>query len=266
MNFEQKFTEIVRRNSSLLCIGLDPDFKKIPIHFLKPENPFFEFNKSIIDATHDLVCAYKPNIAFYEAYGIEGLRQLKQTLEYLQGNYPQIPIILDAKRADIGNTAKMYAESIFRYWGVDAVTLLPYLGLDSLLPFLTYKEKLIILIIKTSNPDSSTFQNLKVGRVPYYLSVSKIIKKWKYHNIGLFVGATYPKELKEVRNIFSDNIFLTAGLGAQNAKVKKAVKAGIDSKNSGIMFNASRSIIFSNNPREQALKLKNEINNFRKND
>lgn len=263
MNFKQKFNNIVKKNNSLLCVGLDPDFEKIPKVFLKRKNPIFAFNKSIIDATFDLVCTYKPNIAFYEAYGIDGLKQLRLTLEYLQKKHPQIPTVLDAKRADIENTAKMYAKAFFDYWKADAVTVYPNLGLDSILPFLKYKDKLTILLIKTSSPDSGMFQNILVGEDPYYLKMSKKIKGWKYDNFGLFVGATYPEELEKVREIFPDQIFLSAGVGAQSAEIKKAVRAGIDGRKSGIMFNASRSVIYSNNPREQALKIRKEINKYR---
>lgn len=263
MNFQQKLNKIIKKNNSLLCGGLDPELEKIPSSFLKSKNPLFEFNKSIIDATHDLVCVYKPNIAFYEAYGIGGLKQLKQTIEYLQSNFPETPIILDAKRADIGNTARMYAKSAFEYWNADAVTVYPHLGLDSLVPFLNYENKLTILLLKTSNPDSSMFQNLLINGKPYYLEMAKKIKTWKDPNIGIFVGATYSRELGHLRKIFPESIFLSAGLGAQSAEIEKAVKAGIDRSKRGIMFNASRSIIYAKNPRLEAKKLKDEINKYR---
>lgn len=263
MNFKQKFENIVKKNNSLLCVGLDPDLDKLKNHVLKKKNSIFEFNKKIIDATHDLVCTYKPNIAFYEAYGLDGLKQLKQTFRYLKSNYPEIPIVLDAKRADIGNTARMYAKSVFKYWKADAVTVYPHLGLDSLIPFLEYKDKLIILLIKTSNPNSSMFQNLLVNNMPYYFKMAQEIKMWNYTNIGIFVGATYPQELKELRSLFPQSIFLSAGLGAQSREIEKAVKAGIDRTKRGTMFNASRSILYAKDPRKEALKLKEEINKYR---
>ena len=256
MKFQKKLNKIIKNNNSLLCIGLDPDLEKI-------QTSIFEFNKKIIDSTYDLACAYKPNIAFYEACGIDGLKQLKLTIEYVKKNYPQIPVILDAKRADVPNTAKKYAKAVFEYWKADAVTVYPNLGLDSVLPFLEYKDKLTIFIIKTSNPDSGTFQNLPIDKKPYYLKMAKIIKTWKYGNIGLFVGATYPKELKDIRNIFPDRVFLSAGFGTQNADIEKAVKAGIDKQKSGIMFNASRSILYAKNPRKEAINLRNIINKYR---
>lgn len=263
MTFRQKLENIIEKNNSLLCVGLDPDLDKFSKHILKKKNPIFEFNKKIIDATHDLVCAYKPNIAFYEAEGIDGLQQLKHTIEYLQETYVETPIVLDAKRADIGNTARMYAKSVFEHWNADAVTVYPHLGLDSLMPFLDYEDKLTILLIKTSNPDSFMFQNLRTNGKPYYLKMAEKIKTWNYPNIGIFVGATYPKELSQLRDIFPDKIFLSAGLGVQSGEIEKAVKAGIDKTKRGIMFNASRSILYAKDPRKEALKLKEKINKYR---
>lgn len=270
MLFKDKLIKIVKKNDSLLCIGLDPELEKIPAHIRKIADPLFHFNKYIIDKTHDLVCAYKPNIAFYEAEGIDGLRQLKKTLEYLKVNYPSIPVILDAKRGDAGNTARMYAKSIYEYWGVDATTIFPHMGLDSIEPFLKYKDKLTILLIRNSNKDSSEFQDMKTGDEPYYLAMAKKIASWKYDNIGIFAAATYPAELKKLREIFPNKIFLSAGLGAQKADVGAAVGAGVDGRGSGIIFNVSRSVLyadsgtgFASRAREEALKLREEINKCR---
>jgi len=258
VDFQDKFRNIVAKNNSLLCVGLDPQTDK-----LTKNQSLFEFNKSVINATADLVCAYKPNIAFYEAYGLDGLDQLKRTIDYLKKNYSNIPVVLDAKRADIGNTAKMYATSIFDFWGADATTVYPHLGFDSLEPFFAYRQKLTIVLIKTSNPDASTFQNLKVNGEPYYMRVAKEIKKWDIKNLGVFVGATYPQDLKNVRKLFPNKIILSAGFGAQKGKIKEAVKAGIDKTGGRIMFNASRSIIYSQDPKKEAQKLRDEINKYR---
>ena len=270
MNFKQKFENIVKENNSLLCVGLDPEISKIPKHLLRKKLPIFEFNKAIIDHTYDLVCTYKPNIAFYEAYGTEGLLSLRETINYLHENYSHVPIILDAKRGDIGNTAKMYAKAIFEYWKADAVTIYPYLGLDSTFPFFEYQDKLIILLIKTSNPDSPMFQNLRIGNEPFYIKMSKIISKWSFKNLGIFVGATYPNELKKVRQIFPNTPFLIAGLGAQKGEVERAVKAGVDRDGKNLICNSSRSIIYASNARdfaqkarEKALEVKNTINKYR---
>ncbi|MBI2443379.1 MAG: orotidine-5'-phosphate decarboxylase, partial [Candidatus Levybacteria bacterium] len=173
MIFRDKLETIIAKNNSLLCVGLDPDLTKLPKHLLAAKDPIFEFNKAIVDATHDLVCVYKPNIAFYEAEGIDGLRQLKLTVDYIQNEYSGIPILLDAKRGDIGNTAEKYAKAVFEFWNADAVTVFPHLGLDSLTPFFEYKDKMTIVLIKTSNPDSGMFQDLTVDGEPYYLRVAE---------------------------------------------------------------------------------------------
>ena len=261
MDFANKLQKAVSKNNSLLCVGLDPDPSQGDS--FKSGHSIFKFNQQIIDQTADLVCAYKPNIAFYEAEGLEGLRALKETILYLAKNFPQIPIVFDAKRADIPNTARMYAKSAFDYWQADAVTVYPHLGLDSLKPFLEYKDKLIILLIKTSNPDSGMFQDLKTADGPYYLAMAKRIKSWQFKNIGIFAPATYPKELEELRAIFPDKIFLSAGIGAQSGKIKAAVQAGVDKAGKGIIFNSSRSIIYAQDPRKVAIKLRDEINKYR---
>ena len=275
MNFQKKLNNIIKKNNSLVCIGLDVDIDKLPKHLLEKNDPIFKFNKEIINKTHDLVCTYKPNIAFYEAHGIEGLESLKKTINYLRSNYPEVPILLDAKRGDIGNTAAMYAKSIYEYWDVDATTVYPYLGLDAVSPFLKYKDKCTILLIKKSNPDSKMFQDKKVingtSSDPFYYAMAKEIKTWNLGNIGLFVGATYPEELKNVRELFPDYPFLTAGIGAQSGETEKAVKAGIDKNGRNLICNNSRSIIyassnkdFAEKARVKAIEMKDEINKFRK--
>lgn len=270
MNFNDKLNKTIEKNNSLVCVGLDPELEKIPKSLGRNKNSIFEFNKKIIDSTHDLVCAYKPNSAFYEAYGIEGMNFLKQTVDYIHNSYPDIPIVLDAKRADIGNTAKMYAKAMFEVLNADAVTVYPNLGLDSLVPFFEYKDKLTILLIKTSNPDSGMFQNLPTDGKPYYLRMCEIIKTWNYKTFGIFVGATYPEDLKKVREFFPDRIFLSAGIGAQNAEIENAIKAGINSQKSGIMFNVSRSILYASQDenfaeiaRKKTQEVKNTINKYR---
>jgi len=266
MDFLTKLENLQQKNNSLLCVGLDPQVEQIHKGFsftYEGESLIFEFNKWIIDQTADLVCAYKPNIAFYEAYALEGLSQLKKTVLYLQNEYSRVPIILDAKRADIPNTAVMYAKNIFEYWAADATTVYPHLGMDSLEPFFAYKDKFTFPLIKTSNKDSNTFQNLKIGDTPYYLKMAQIISKWKFANLGLFVGATYPEELAQIRKIFPSTVILSAGIGAQGADIEKAVKAGIRSDKKGIIFNASRSIIYSADPAKSAKNLRNEINKYR---
>lgn len=270
MNFQQKLEGSTKKNNSLVCVGLDTDVSKIPKHFLSEEDPMFAFNKAIIDATHDLACVFKPNIAFYEAEGIKGLTTLKETIDYIKKKYSEIPIVLDAKRADIPNTAEMYAKACFEFWNVDAATVHPNLGLDSLMPFFAYKNRLTILLLKTSNSDSKMFQDLPVNGKPYYLALADEISKWRHDNIGIFVGSTYPNELKAIREIFPDKIFLSAGFGAQKGEIKEAVEAGVDAKGGGIMFNASRSILyvsdgkdFAEAARQTAKELRDQINKCR---
>lgn len=228
-----------------ICVGLDKGD--------------FEFNKSIIDQTHDLVCAYKPNSAFYEAGGPQGLESLKKTIEYIQQIDPTIPIILDAKRGDIGSTNEGYVENIFDYLEVDAVTVSPYLGKESLAPFLKRTEKGIIVLVKTSNPGAGEFQDLKTeGSKPLYEVVAEHIKDWG-SNVCAVVGATYPEELKKVREIVGDMPILIPGIGAQGGDVTETVKNGLNSKKEGIIIASSRGIIFAPNPREATLKLHQEI-------
>jgi orotidine-5'-phosphate decarboxylase len=272
MTFQQKLDTIVQKNNSLLCIGLDSDLTKLPPTIKSQQNPLFEFNKAIINATHDLVCAYKPNSAFYEAEGDRGVLQLKMTCDYLRKNYPQIPIILDAKRGDIGSTNEGYVKFIFDYLGADAVTLHPYLGSEALKPFLSRIEKGSIILCRTSNPGADEFQNIITNGEPLYkLIAQKITKEWnKNGNCLLVIGATYPEELAEVRKIAPDMIFLVPGIGAQGGDIEKTVKAGLNSQKSGMIINSSRGIIFAGNgedfaqkARVETVKLKNQINKFR---
>jgi len=272
MIFQQKLTNIIKKNNSLLCIGLDSDFEKIPPHFKKKKYPMFEFNKAIIDATSDLVCAYKPNSAFYEARGEKGIKELKMTCDYLRKKYPQIIIILDAKRADIGSTNKGYAEFTFGYLGVDAVTLHPYFGKEALEPFLKRADKGSIILCRTSNPGAAEFQDCQCGGKPLYLKIAEnVAKNWnKNKNCLLVVGATYPAELKKVRKIAGDMTFLVPGIGAQGGEVETVIKAGLNSKKAGMIINSSRGIIFASRgkdfdkmARKEAEKLRNKINQLR---
>lgn len=270
MNFQDKLHAIIKKNNSLLCIGLDVDLEKFPTILPKTADSIFTFNKTIIDATHDLVCAYKPNIAFYEAYGLAGLTQLKETMVYLQEVYPEIPTVLDAKRGDIGNTARMYAKAVYEFWDADATTVNPNLGKEALLPFLKYKDKLTIVLLKTSNSDSGMFQNIPVNGKPYYEVMAETVKSWGFDNLGVFVGATYPQELATIRKLFPTTPILTAGIGAQDGNVEQAVKAGIDAQGGNFMCNNSREIIYAGNgddyaqkARAKAEEIRNTINHYR---
>lgn len=272
MTFQQKLNAIVKKNNTLLCVGLDTDVKKIPQFLLSEPDPIFSFNKAIIDATYDLVSAYKPQVAFYTAEGPEGFESLIKTVAYIHKKYSKIPIILDAKRGDIGSTAERYTQEVFDVIGVDAVTVNPYLGFDSLEPFLRRKDKGIIILCRTSNPGAADFQDLKVNGSPLYQVVAKKIVEWhkKYGNCLMVVGATWPEQLKEIRVIAPNITFLVPGIGAQGGEIEASVKAGIDKKGRGMIINSSRGIIyastgrdFAQKAREEAQKLKEEINKYR---
>lgn len=272
MKFQEKLDKIIKKNNSLVCVGLDSDYEKIPQHLKTRKYPIFIFNKKIIDATHDLVCAYKPNSAFYEAQGAEGINQLKLTCDHLRKNYPSTPIILDAKRADIGNTNKGYIKYAFSYLGVDAITLHPYLGMEAILPYLELKDKGFFILCRTSNKGAGEFQDLKINNKPLYKIVAgKVIKQWnKYDNCMLVVGATYPKELAEIRKLVGDLTFLIPGIGAQGGDIEATIKAGLNSKGSGMIVNSSRAITFASSDkdfaqkaRQKTIELRNDINKYR---
>lgn len=276
MTFQQKLDAIVDRNNSLVCVGLDSDVNKIPEYIKKEDNPQLLFNKTIIDATYDLVCAYKPNSAFYEARGAEGIAELKMTCEYIHEAYPAIPIILDAKRADIGNTNDGYAAFAFDYLGADAITLNPYLGREALQPFLDRTEKGCFILCRTSNPGAGELQDLALnfGNQPvklYQYLAKKIAEEWNENdNCGLVVGATYHDELAMVRRIAQHLPILIPGIGAQGGGVENTVKAGIDREGRNAIINSSRGIIFAGNgsdfaqiARVEAQKIRKEIHTYR---
>ena len=258
MTFQEKLDKIVKKNKSLVCVGLDSDISKLS----SPSQ--LSFNKSIIEATADLVCSYKLNTAFYESIGHEGIKALKDSCDYLIKKYPEIPIIIDAKRADIGNTNKGYVQFVFTYLGADAVTVHPYLGEEAIRPFLDCKDKGIIILCRTSNPGAGEFQDLEAGNIPLYKIVAKnVASKWNSNkNCMLVVGATYPDELKQVRKIVGDMTLLVPGIGTQGSDLEATLKAGLNSKKRGLIINSSRGIIFAKNPREEAMKLRNDINKF----
>lgn len=240
------------QRDNFVCVGLDADYDRLP-EVIKAgrsvEDALFHFNREIIDATHDLVCAYKPNAAFYEAQGEAGLRALISTVRYVREVYPLVPVILDAKRADIDSTNLGYAQSAFDYLGVDAITVHPYLGREALAPFLARKEKGIIVLVKTSNPGAGEFQDLPVGpqQEPLYTIVARhVAQDWNSNgNCAIVVGATYPDELRRARSLVGDMPILIPGIGAQGGEVAATVKAGLDSRGWGMIISASRSIIFA---------------------
>jgi orotidine-5'-phosphate decarboxylase len=268
MKFIEKLVNISRKNNSLLCVGLDTDLEKIPKFLLKDFDPIFSFNQKIIDFTSDLVCAYKPNIAFYEAYGSQGWEALKKTCEIVP---KEIPIIIDAKRGDIGNTARMYAKAIFENLGADAVTVNPYMGEDAISPFLEYKNKCALVLCLTSNKSAQDFQLSLIDGKPLYQIVAEKVLNWsKKGNCGLVVGATYPEQLKKVREIAKSLPILIPGVGAQSGELESTVKFGTDEKGELAIINSSRAIIyaspeedFAEAARSEALKLRDKINLYR---
>lgn len=261
MSFTDKLDRAADKNNSLVCVGLDPDLDKMPDKFKAGAKPLLEFNKYIIDATKGSVCAYKPNSAFYEASGAEGIQQLKDTFIYLQTTCPEIPVILDFKRGDIGNTNDKYARFAFEYLGADAVTLQPYQGISELEPFFTYADKGIFIWAKGSNEGSKEFQDLEAGSKPLYQQVSEAVIKTDKPNAMLIVGATYPEELKRIRETAGDEMpLLVPGIGAQGGDLQAMLKAGLNSEGKGLIINSSRGIIYSENPKQEAEKLRDEIN------
>jgi orotidine-5'-phosphate decarboxylase len=233
------------RSGSLVCVGLDPEIERFPRHIAAQPSPIFQFNKAIIDATADLVCAYKPQFAHYAAYEAED--QLERTIEYIHRNYPGIPVILDAKRGDVGNTAERYAIEAFERYGADAVTVNPYLGSDSLEPFLKHEDKGVIILCRTSNPGARDLQDLDVGgRKLYHVVAERAAREWNSRgNCLLVVGATYPRELAEVRELAGGMPFLVPGVGAQGGDIALAVSNGQTADGAGLIMSSSRGVLYA---------------------
>lgn len=257
---------------SLVCAGLDPVLEKLPPCVMKFPHPVFEFNKAIIDTTKNDVCAYKPQAAMYEGIGAE--EDLENTIRYIHKTAPGIPVILDVKRADIGNTSSMYAKEAFDRYGADAVTVNPYLGCDALKPFLDRADKGVIILCRTSNPGAKEVQDLRLDSgEPLYLHLAKLIaEKWNSNgNIMLVAGATFPGELGAIRKIIGNMPLLVPGIGAQGGDLEGVLQNGLTSEKTGLVINSSRGIIFASNgdnfaaaAAAAALDLKNKINRFRK--
>jgi orotidine-5'-phosphate decarboxylase len=265
-NITTKYNLRAEKVNSLVCVGLDSEYEKLPANFKDKEFPQFEFNKWIIDETVEFVSAFKPNMAFYEARGEQGIKELKMTMNYLQNKYPDVLTICDAKRADIGNTNNGYVKAVFDELGFDAITLHPYLGKEALKPFLDRVDKVSIILCRTSNPGAGELQDLTSadGKALWQIVAQKVFANWNTnHNCMLVVGATYPEEMKVVRAIVGDMTLLVPGVGAQGGDVEAVVKAGINSQKLGMIINSSRGIIFSDNPKEEAKKLRDEINQYR---
>ncbi len=257
-------------SDSLVCVGLDPEIERFPRHIAAQASPIFQFNKAIIDATADLVCAYKPQFAHYAAYEAED--QLERTIEYIHRSYPGIPVILDSKRGDVGNTAERYAIEAFERYGADAVTVSPYLGGDSLEPFLKYREKGVIILCRTSNPGAGDLQDLEIGgRRLFHIVADLAASRWNSRgNCLLVVGATYPRELAQVREIVGNMPLLVPGVGAQGGDVAQAVQNGQTAAGAGLVISSSRGILYASSgedfataARSATQKLREQINGSR---
>ena len=262
----QQLIEQIQLKKSFLCIGLDVDLIKIPQHLLELEDPIFEFNKTIIDATHDLCVSYKPNTAFYEAYGIKGWQSLQKTINYINENHPEIFTIADAKRGDIGNTSSMYAKAFFEDLNFDSVTVAPYMGKDSVEPFLAFENKHTIMLALTSNEGAFDFQTLETNGKELYKQVLETSKGWKNsENLMYVVGATKAEYFTEIRKIIPSSFLLVPGVGAQGGNLQDVCKYGM-SDNVGLLINSSRAIIYASNTTEfaeqsrmEALKIQKEM-------
>ena len=247
----QELIQNIFRKKSFLCVGLDVDLAKVPQHLLKEEDPIFAFNKQIIDVTAQYCVAYKPNLAFYEAYGIKGLVAFEKTVKYIQTNYPDQFIIADAKRGDIGNTSKMYAQTFFGEYKVDALTVAPYMGEDSVVPFLDYKTEKkpwVILLALTSNKGSFDFQQTTDtdGQRLFEIVIKKSQQWGTPDNLMFVVGATRGEMFKDIRKVAPDNFLLVPGVGAQGGSLEEVCKYGM-TKDCGLLVNSSRGIIFADN-------------------
>ncbi|WP_109437242.1 MULTISPECIES: orotidine-5'-phosphate decarboxylase [Aquimarina] len=243
----QELVAQIHKKKSFLCIGLDVDLNKIPKHILEKEDPIFEFNKAIIDATHHLAVAYKPNIAFYEAYGIKGWKSLEKTITYLNENYPEVFTIADAKRGDIGNTSTMYAKAFFEDLEFDSITIAPYMGKDSVEPFLAFENKHTILLALTSNQGAFDFQTKDVEGKELYKQVLEVSKSYENsENLMYVVGATKAEYLSDIRKIIPESFLLVPGVGAQGGNLQEVCKHGLNNQ-VGLLVNSSRGIIYASN-------------------
>jgi orotidine-5'-phosphate decarboxylase len=261
MTTENLISEI-RKKKSFLCVGLDVDLEKIPEFLLKEEDPIFSFNKAIIDATHQFTVAYKPNTAFYEAYGLKGWKSLEKTIKYLNENYPEIFTIADAKRGDIGNTSSRYAKAFFEDLGFDSITVAPYMGKDSVEPFLAFKNKHTILLALTSNEGAFDFQTKKIGEEELYKQVLKISKEWhNSENLMYVVGATKAEYFADIRKIIPNSFLLVPGVGAQGGSLREVCKYGL-AENIGLLVNSSRGIIYASKNTDFAKAAAKEAKNM----
>ena len=261
---KQEIIEQIKAKKSFLCVGLDTDIKKIPAHLLQEEDPVFAFNKAIIDATAQYAIAFKPNTAFYEVYGAKGWLSLEKSISYIKKNYPCIFVIADAKRGDIGNTSANYARAFFETLNADAITVAPYMGVDSVEPFLNFDEKWVILLALTSNKGSKDFQYLTVEDKELYKNVLLKSQEWAGSDKMMYVvGATHPEELGEIRKMLPEHFLLVPGVGAQGGDLQAVAKYGLN-KDCGLIVNSSRGIIYASNGTDFAERAADEARKLQK--
>jgi orotidine-5'-phosphate decarboxylase len=256
-----KLEDRMKAAGSLVCVGLDPEMAKLPERFLGEPWPMFAFNKWVIEQTVEFAAAYKPNMAFYEARGVQGQRELEMTMEYLRAEHPTVWTVCDAKRADIGNTNRGYVTAVFDAMGFDAVTLHPYLGREALVPFLEREDKVSIVLCRTSNAGAGELQDLDCGGAPLWERVAeRVAGEWNAKgNVMLVVGATYPEEMRRVRAVAPGMTFLVPGVGAQGGDVRAVVEAGLDERGRGLLISSSRGILYAKSPADAARELRDEI-------
>ncbi len=268
--FKKRLENLIKKKRSLLCLGLDCDLEKIPRFLLQDKDPLLHFNREIIGATREYVIAYKLNVAFYESLGLSGWRLFEKTLELIPAD---TLVIADAKRGDIGNTSRKYAELYFHFYRCDAITVSPYLGYDSIQPFLEFDDRGIFTLCLTSNPGSLDFQYLTVENEPLYLKIARKVSEWNldYGNCGLVVGATHPEDMGSIREVASQLPFLIPGIGAQGGNLQMAIQYGTDESGGNALINVSRSILYASSEKnfgevahQMTVKLNNEIDRFRK--
>ena len=276
MKFISKLKKRWESANSLLCVGLDPQIERVPEVLRSKHSPYFEFCKEVVDATHEFVCAFKPQAAYFSAVGAEN--ELEELITYIKRVYPEIPVILDAKRGDIGSTAALYAQEAYQRYGADAVTVNPYLGFESIEPYMNYSDKGIVVLCRTSNPGSDWLQKDETDSIPVYQRVAQQVAEWnKSEQFVLVTGATYPEELGRVRQIVGDMPLLVPGIGAQGGDIEEVLKNGLNEESNGLIISSSREILYAHEKvdysvdisqgltasRQVAMATKNSINEFR---
>lgn len=263
--FQEKLAACARKNRSWLCVGLDPEPSKLPEAVRNDPDPVFAFNRAVIDATADLVCCYKPQIAFYEALGLEGLRSLEKTLSHLRAAHPGTPVILDAKRADVPHTNALYAKAAYEFWKAEAVTVVCYLGLDTLEPFCRDPSRTAIVVVRSSNPGARDVQDLPLSPdgSPVFQVLAKKIAGLPWKNVGAVVGATFPDDLLIVRSILPDRVILIPGVGAQGGDLDMSVRNGSDAKGENAVIASSRSVLYASSKPDFADAARREAERLR---